>query len=85
MVEGEPFGFDLVVGDPFVAGVEGGVFRVPFDFGEAEFVGDGVVELFAGGVFIVGKVIDPFEMVAQGVIDGGGAIVFMDHVGVMVP
>ena len=38
VVQDESFGFDFVVGDPFIAGVERGVFGIPMDFGEMEFV-----------------------------------------------
>ena len=56
--KGKPLKLDLVIGDPFVSGVERGVFGIPFDAGEVEFMGDCVVKVFPSGVVVVGEVVD---------------------------
>jgi len=84
MGQSKPFGFDLVVRDPFVAAMKARQGWIPFDGREMEFSCDRIVELAAGRVVVVGDVENPFKLMGEGIVDAPGAILLMDHIRIMV-
>src|SRR5690606_12685451 len=83
VMEDKPLRLDLVVGDPFIACMEGIVIRIPFDGGDGELVCDLLVELLARWMIVVGEVVDAGQVVLEGIVDGGDYIFEVDHVGVV--